>query len=593
MSPNPSANAAEPGIGSAAGNPRQGGFGYLPPRGFERTAWLILGALLLGMKVLAIDHYRANEDETQHAHVVWGWTRGYLQYRDIFDNHMPLFHMVCAPLMALLGERADILIPLRWAMLPLYLACVWAVFKLTERLFGRRAAPWVAFAAAALPKFFYTSTEFRPDDLWAAFWLLGLLVAVTGEFTIPRAAALGVLLGLAGAVSVKSVVLVGGLLTAAAPALGLAWMRREGPGLLPMAARLAAMGLAGILPPAAVALYFARRGAFWNMYYCVFAHNIVPGLKRWGDFSHHAWLYPASLLPLCACAWLIFRETPDTRLAIRRAIIVLTPWFYLALLLSYMPDVTREDDLPYAPLTPLLAVPLLLRMRAHLKFPRLEARFFPWIVPAVCFLELLWTWNVDKLRHDRLAVTTHGIRDVLTLTGPNDYVMDRSGDFIFRMRAYYWEFETVTKARIRLHLIPDRLPRALEKTETKLCSYSGAHMLKLTTLFIMGNYIPFDPAAPDLGVAGKNLGSPSPDGTYTFQVAIPQTYAVVSESGTTTGTLDGRPYTCPARLEAGPHTFRRTSGDGRAAIILASAAARGFHPLFDESRTSIKAVQTR
>ncbi len=70
---------------------------HLPPPGFERTAFLILAAMVLALKVLAIYHFRSDSDETQHAHVVWSWVTGKLQYRDVFDNHMPLFQMACAP----------------------------------------------------------------------------------------------------------------------------------------------------------------------------------------------------------------------------------------------------------------------------------------------------------------------------------------------------------------------------------------------------------------------------------------------------------------------------------------------------------------
>ena len=31
------------------------------------------------------------------------------------------------------------------------------------------------------------------------------------------------------------------------------------------------------------------------MYYCVVQHNVVPGLKRWGHFSAHLWIFPASI----------------------------------------------------------------------------------------------------------------------------------------------------------------------------------------------------------------------------------------------------------------------------------------------------------
>ena len=566
---------------------------YLPPRGAERKAWLVLVALVLGLKALTIYHFRADNDETQHAHVVWGWATGHLQYRDLFDNHMPLFQMACAPLMALLGPRADIIVMLRWAMMPLFFVCLWAVFRLTETLFSRRIAPWVVLAAAALPKFFYTSTEFRPDDLWAAFWLLGLLVAVSGEaFTLRRALAFGLMLGLTFAVSMKTVVLLAGLLTATLLALGLAWLRRDGPGVVATAGRFVAILVAAVIPPAATVLYFAWRGAFWIMYYCVVSHNVVPRMKRWGHFSIHQWIFPFSVMALGAYAWFIFRQTRDTRLAMRRTIILLTPWFFLCLLLSYWPDITREDDLPYTPLTPLLIVPLLLWLHGRFKFPRIEARFFTWILPAVCFAELICVWNTNSLRTDRLKDTTRSIRDVLLLTGPNDYVMDASGNYIFRMRPYYWVFETITKARMHLGLIKDTLPQALEKTETKVCYLFSAHVLPDTTLFIMSNYIPFDQGALDLAVAGKELGTPADDGTYSFDVAIPQTYAVVSESGVTAGTLDGAPYLGAVRLAAGRHVFHRTSGGGRVAIFLDRALAEGFHPLFDASEKFVKMEQT-
>jgi hypothetical protein len=186
----------------------QGGSKYLPPRGVERTAFLILSVLLVGLKVLAIRHFRSDSDETQHAHVVWGWVTGQLQYRDLFDNHMPLFQMLCAPFMALLGERADIMIMLRWLLLPLYFVNLWCVFRLTEILYSPRVAPWSALIAGILAKFFYTSTEFRTDQLWTVFWLLSLVAAVAGPFTVRRALGMGLMLGLAGAVSVKTVALV-------------------------------------------------------------------------------------------------------------------------------------------------------------------------------------------------------------------------------------------------------------------------------------------------------------------------------------------------------------------------------------------------
>ena len=125
----------------------------------------------------------------------------------------------------------------------------------THRSLGR--AP-----AGALPQFFYTSTEFRPDDLWAAFWLLGLLVAVTGTFTVRTRIRLRPPAGPHLCRLLKTVVLTGGLLTATLLALALAWARGDGPKPVPIATRLTAILLGAVVPRAATVLYFARQGAF-------------------------------------------------------------------------------------------------------------------------------------------------------------------------------------------------------------------------------------------------------------------------------------------------------------------------------------------
>jgi len=61
-----------------------------------RIRWLLL--VTFAMRVWLIFRYRFDSDEPQHMHVAWGWAHGFIQYRDVFDNHMPLFHLLTAPL---------------------------------------------------------------------------------------------------------------------------------------------------------------------------------------------------------------------------------------------------------------------------------------------------------------------------------------------------------------------------------------------------------------------------------------------------------------------------------------------------------------
>jgi hypothetical protein len=555
---------------------------WLPEPGFGRAAFLALAILLLALKITAVLHFRADSDEPQHAHVVWGWATGQLQYRDLFDNHMPLFQMALAPLFKALGERADILIPLRLAMLPLYFACLWCVYRLAEILFSRQAAPWAALCAGCLPRFFYTSTEFRTDDLWAALWLLSLVVAVSGKFTFKRAFAFGLVLGLAFAVSLKTVILGTALGAAVVIGLGLGVLSGEriAWGRLPV--YLAAILAGTAIAPGLTVLYFASKGAFWIMYYCVVAHNIVPGVKGVGRLTLHRWYFPGSIPFLAAFGYLIHRQAKTAGASgLRRVIIVLTPCIYYIFLFSYWPNVTREDDLPYFPLLPLAAIPLVLLFQYIRPSPGRDRVFWSGVLPAVCLLELISVWGMHNLRENRLRVIIDSISDVLKLTKPGDYVMDAKSGYIFRPRAYYWVLEPMTKARMHLGVIRDDIPERLEKTDTKLCYFYSAYAGTRDAAFILANYLPVDPKTIDIGVAGKVIGDAPSGGTFGFDVAIPARYAVFTETGEVAGQLDGRTYSGPVDLSAGHHEFRRTAGAGKAGIILAEAIAKGFHPQLD------------
>src|SRR5690349_1757114 len=56
--------------------------------------WLVL---LLALRAVNTAHYRINSDEPQHLHVMWALGEGRMPYRDVFDNHMPLFGALFAP----------------------------------------------------------------------------------------------------------------------------------------------------------------------------------------------------------------------------------------------------------------------------------------------------------------------------------------------------------------------------------------------------------------------------------------------------------------------------------------------------------------
>ena len=150
-------------------------------------AWLLAGLLIaFFLRFWYAGHFRIDSDEPQHLHVVWGWVSGGLPYRDFFDNHMPLFQAMWAPLMAWFGERADVIVPMRMTEWPVYAGTVWAAGMLGRQLVSVRAGWWTALITALVPRFYLISLEFRPDNLWSLFWLLTLVVLAGGALTARR-----------------------------------------------------------------------------------------------------------------------------------------------------------------------------------------------------------------------------------------------------------------------------------------------------------------------------------------------------------------------------------------------------------------------
>src|SRR5438067_11393995 len=104
----------------------------------ERLTLIGIAVVSCVVHALAYFRYRVDSDEPQHLHVAWGWTAGLLQYRDLFDNHAPLFHMATAPILRLVGERPDVLLCMRAPMLLLFALVVWITYVLGTRLYSKR-----------------------------------------------------------------------------------------------------------------------------------------------------------------------------------------------------------------------------------------------------------------------------------------------------------------------------------------------------------------------------------------------------------------------------------------------------------------------
>ena len=543
---------------------------------------LIFSTMLL-LRLVYCFHHEIDSDEPQHLHVAWGWSHGLIQYRDLFDNHAPLFHMLSAPLVALIGPTATIFFYMRLAVLPLYLATLWGTYAIGRVLFGKRIGLWAAILSGLAPVFFFKSLEYRTDDLWMCLWVLALFVLLNGEWSWKRSLAAGLLLGAAMSTSLKTVLLVAALgVSAATLPLAMGNGRRTLPPRR-VALRLVAL-LAGMsVFPLGVISFFLAAGALKPLIYGTVLHNCLPGLDRW---SHHpgqaTFFIPASLLAFAGVHWIGRMSVPEGGKRVRFVLLALTGALYMAALQTFWPIFTTEDLLPFYPLLSIATTGLVVTgWGAH---PRLPPRRAPgwrppviWLLTAVSMLEVGLTIGQEPPWVDDSRPERRLLAEVLELTSPADFVLDLKGEAVFRRRPTYYVMEMVTRWRIRRGILPDRIPE--EAIATRTCVVAGEidQFPERARRFLGENYLPVG----QVRVAGHFLPVPTTTGsgrTITFEVTIPAEYAIVAENGTISGLLDGKPCSAPRFLDAGSHRFTTLSDDGRLALIWARAVEKGFSP---------------
>ena len=555
-------------------------FGLAYPYEFTSAALLLIALILL--RGITTMHYRFGSDEPQHLHVVWGWARGFVQYRDLADNHMPLFHILCAPIYRLIGDCGTILYWMRIALQPLYMVAFWCTYRIGSLLFSRRVGVWAAILVGLSFDYAFCSVEFRTDNLWAPLWLLCMVVLLNGALTMRRALISGFLMGLCFGVSMKTSllvmsVLIGGLLT-----LMFVGRKRLGIGWGPIFRALAAFCVSALIVPAAIAGAFALYGIWPQFRYWVFDNNIVPGVR-----NHPAWwviIFAVGFPLVILGARRIVTATPEAVVAARRSFVFVTAGFFITALVSFWPFLSRQDYLPFYPLAFVIGTGAVLTVWDRWTRHRDIAKIWR-VVPmpalfGVC--ELLVALVVPPLWQDRTKLESDLLRDTLKLTEPGDFVFDRKGETVFRQRCFYPVVETFTEERFRRGLMADN---AIQRCiETRSCVATLPDKMPAATFrWIEQNYLPI---GNKLRVAGVLLHSSTDGKHFDFETVIPASYKIISrDASTVMGVLDGERYEGQERfLSPGIHTFVQTSAGANLVVFWAQAVDRNFRPI-DSSRS--------
>jgi hypothetical protein len=448
-------------------------------------------AVAFAFRLFCIWRYRIDSDEPQHLHVVWGWANGLVPYRDFYDNHLPLFHLLFTPLFAA-SESDGILTAGRIAMLPLALAAVALTWALAARLYDRNVAFWCALATSIMPSFLLKGVEFRNDNLWNVGVLAATLLAI-GTLGVRRAFFIGLVLGVTLLASLKTVYI------AAALVLALLLIHRRAISWKMAAAFASGCGLPALL----AAAWFASQGALDDLWRCTIAVNglvAIPPLRR-----------AAGALAFVVSLALAYHFT--RRLRPDRALVAATASIFTGSVMLLAPFVGERE---FTAITPML-----MAFATAAFLPRLGRAVHA--LPAALILLTVMQGDMHRpaRSYDRAV-----IQQTLALTRAGEPVLDLKGETIFRARATFIGYEPVGREMIARGIVADTLPRDVVQAFCYVATRDSDFFPPAARRFLSEHFV----VLGDVRIAGQRVRD---DGTFT--IAIPGEYVVVDAQGAING----------------------------------------------------------
>jgi hypothetical protein len=438
-----------------------------------------------------------------------------VQYRDVFDNHFPLLHLLFAPLMRLMPESSGVFPLMRCAIAPVAIACSWLLYRIGKPLIGQRGAAVAAITFSVLPLWLPYSVEFRNDILWIFFWLAALAFE---ESPFMR----GICAALCLLASVKALPLF------LAHALAFASTRQ------PFELKRVAYGFA--LPLAVAAITFQLLGAFDAMLYATLFYNVslpVHAARRIGGAISFCVLVPFLRMPQR------LRDAHPTA-----AHLVLTAVWYPVILLCFWPSITPRDFLPLVPLAALGVGQALSLSGREGQAESLSYIIF--ILATLASIELAQPWSIDAFARGRV------VDAVVALTTRDEFIYDLKGETVFRRRPVFGIYDIVGRALTGNGTLSDRAPEEIAARGCCIAIADVSYIPPRTRAYLNAHFIGHGPV--------RVCGAEVRDGA--FVIAVPQVYAVVAREPSRIA-IDGVPYAAPRFLDAGRHTLTSTENNVR------------------------------
>jgi hypothetical protein len=155
------------------------------------------------------------------------------------------------------------------------------------------------------------------------------------------------------------------------------------------------------------------------------------------------------------------------------------------------------------------------------------------------------TIAVAKPWRNDAAAEVQVVETVLSLTSPDEPVMDLKGESVFRPRPWYFALEAITNVKLRLGHIRDDIAETLVRSRTHVVVSNS--LPQVARRFVEANYVPWGLVR----VAGIRIGHIKT--RMRFRLAVPGTYIVISSGHSVSATIDGRDASGGVDLAAGDH----------------------------------------
>jgi len=460
---------------------------------------LLYVLIALALRAALILRSRYNTDEPQHLHVAWEWSRGLIAYRDFYDNHLPLFHMLVAPWIAAVDETPHILLYARLLMIPVVLGVLALTWLLAARLYDSTVAWWATLAASISVPLLPTMVEFRNDTLWIAL-LLATILLILRE----RSFTAGIVLGIALMVSIKTAPF--------AVALAIAFLVTRYGSLV----RLMRLIAGSVVVPAIVLAFFAFHGAADELFrWSVFANGTMPV-----DPGRRLAAILAALSIAVPAIWLAVRLPRGNR-----GFVALIAALYIALFLATSPLIGPRDLLPTYPFLWIFVFAFLGPMTRHV----------------AAMLLILLTIAETRLWQPQLPYYPRLIADTLRFTSATDPVFDQKGEMVFRHRATYIALESVARTLLEAGTLPDTIAADIVASRAHVAVRDSSRIPPASRRFLNRYFVPFGA----IRVAGQYVRK---DGT--FEIAVPGMYTVFHNDRVLVGSRWYEPGAYPAPIGA-------------------------------------------